>query len=418
MSTELPGEFNRDLQFYKFCAYGFLKNLRFFDPFLILFFRSRGLSFLQIGTLYAFREISVNLLEIPTGFIADGIGKRKSMLFSFFTYIISFIIFYFSKQFGFFIFAMLFFANGEAFRTGTHKAMIFQYLQIKGWEKSKVDYYGHTRAASQLGSALSALIAGAIVYFSPDIDRVFLFSLIPYGLDFVLMLSYPASLDGELKKAALSELGQRFKKIGGDFVRSLKSPQARRAILNMSAFDAYFKSAKDFLQPLLKQLALGMVIFGSLSKEKRSAVVIAIVYFTLYLLTSFASVNASAFSKRFTHKSRAMNLTLIAGITTGLLAGIFYHWSFYIPAVILFILLNITENLRKPINVGHIGESFPKNTLSTTFSVASQFQTLLSAVLVMLIGFISDRIGVGAGLGITALLLLPFLPLLWVKKHY
>ncbi len=30
--------FNKDLQFYKFCAYGFLKNLRFFEPFLMLFF--------------------------------------------------------------------------------------------------------------------------------------------------------------------------------------------------------------------------------------------------------------------------------------------------------------------------------------------------------------------------------------------
>ncbi len=29
--------------FHKFRAYGFLKNLRFFDPFLILFFREMGL---------------------------------------------------------------------------------------------------------------------------------------------------------------------------------------------------------------------------------------------------------------------------------------------------------------------------------------------------------------------------------------
>ncbi len=410
--------FARDLQFYKFCTYGFLKNLRFFDPFLILFFRSRGLSFLEIGSLYAIREIFVNFLEIPTGFIADGIGKRKSMLFSFATYILSFIIFYFSRSFVIFAIAMLFFANGDAFRTGTHKAMIFRYLQIKGWEKAKTDYYGHTRAASQLGSALSALIAGAIVYFSPDLDRVFLFSLIPYVLDFTLMLTYPASLDGDLKKAAISELGKRFKQIGTDFIHSLKSSQARRAILNMSAFDAYFKAAKDFLQPLLKQLALGMVILGSLSKEKRSALVIAIVYFTLYLLTSFASVNADAFAKKFDNKARAMNLTLIIGIFTGLLIGIFYHWAFYVIAVILFIILNIAENLRKPINVGHIGESFPKNTLSTTFSVASQFQTLLSALLVLLIGFLSDHVGVGAGIGITAVLLLPFLPMIWVKDTY
>ena len=39
--------------FWKFRLYGFLKNLRFFDPFLILFLREMGLSFLEIGIILA-----------------------------------------------------------------------------------------------------------------------------------------------------------------------------------------------------------------------------------------------------------------------------------------------------------------------------------------------------------------------------
>jgi len=38
-----------DKLFPRFSAYGFLKNLRFFDPFIILIFREAGLSFLDIG---------------------------------------------------------------------------------------------------------------------------------------------------------------------------------------------------------------------------------------------------------------------------------------------------------------------------------------------------------------------------------
>ncbi|MFO7780135.1 MAG: hypothetical protein R6W94_00755, partial [Spirochaetia bacterium] len=45
--------FPRDLQYAKFSAYGFLKNLRFFEPFMILFLLGQGLSYLQVGTLYA-----------------------------------------------------------------------------------------------------------------------------------------------------------------------------------------------------------------------------------------------------------------------------------------------------------------------------------------------------------------------------
>ena len=39
--------FRKDLQYYKFCLYGFLKNLRFFEAFLILFFLEGGLSFFE-----------------------------------------------------------------------------------------------------------------------------------------------------------------------------------------------------------------------------------------------------------------------------------------------------------------------------------------------------------------------------------
>jgi len=87
-------KYQRNLQYYKFCLYGFLKNQKFFDPFLILFFIDAGLSFLQIGTLYAVREISTNILEIPTGIAADSLGRRKTMICSFIFYIISFAVFF------------------------------------------------------------------------------------------------------------------------------------------------------------------------------------------------------------------------------------------------------------------------------------------------------------------------------------
>ena len=85
----------KDLQFYKFSAYGFLKNLRFFEPFLILFFLEMGINYVQIGVLMAIREITTNLLELPTGMVADSFGRRISMIFSFLSYIGSFLVFTF-----------------------------------------------------------------------------------------------------------------------------------------------------------------------------------------------------------------------------------------------------------------------------------------------------------------------------------
>ena len=65
---------------FRFSLYGFLKNQQYYDPFLILAFRSKGLSFTQIGLLIGFRELCINLMEVPTGAIADVAGRRRSSM--------------------------------------------------------------------------------------------------------------------------------------------------------------------------------------------------------------------------------------------------------------------------------------------------------------------------------------------------
>jgi len=77
----------KDRQFYKFALYGFLKNLNFSEPFIILFFRQEGLSFTAIGLLFSIRSVLVNVLEIPSGIFADGYGKRRAMMLCFAAYI-------------------------------------------------------------------------------------------------------------------------------------------------------------------------------------------------------------------------------------------------------------------------------------------------------------------------------------------
>ena len=192
-------KFRKDLQYYKFCTYGFLKNLRFFEPFLILFFLEKDLSYLQIGVLYTLREVTRNILEVPAGVAADVLGRRRTMISSFSFYILSFLIYSLSRSMLLLAAATVVFGLGEAFRTGTHKAMIFDYLERYGWADQKVHYYGNTRSWSQAGSALSALLAAALVFHSGRYLYIFLYSTIPYVLGLGLMLTYPAWLDGQAR---------------------------------------------------------------------------------------------------------------------------------------------------------------------------------------------------------------------------
>jgi MFS family permease len=389
--------FDRDLQYYKFCAYGFLKDLRFFEPFLLLLFLDKGLSFLQVGSLYALREVMINIVEIPSGIMADAMGRRRTMIMSFLAYIASFGLFYFSRSYPALLGAMAVFAFGDAFRTGTHKAMIFDYLKLKGWADQKTHYYGHTRSWSQRGAALSALIAASLVFFHGSYGPVFLFTIIPYVLDLLLMMSYPAVLDGP-RHATRGALRDEFVHVMKSFISSFRNPAALRAIANQALYTGYYKASKDYLQPMLKALALGLPIFLDHADKERSALVIGVVYFGLYLATSYAAKSSGSFAERFDGLVRPLNGTLFTGIGLGLASGAAYALGLPALSILLYIGIYLVENLRKPMGIAYVSERMNQDALATALSAESQAETLFAAVIALALGFAADLWGPGLGI--------------------
>ena len=61
---------------WRFCAYGFLKNQCYIEPFLLLALSGRGMSFLAIGTLLAIRDLATAVLSF-LGFAASPRGSSS-----------------------------------------------------------------------------------------------------------------------------------------------------------------------------------------------------------------------------------------------------------------------------------------------------------------------------------------------------
>ena len=407
----------RDRMFYRFSLYGFLKNLRFFDPFILLIFRSYGLSYLQIGLLYSIRDIAANILEIPTGVLADSFGRRRAMVFAFVSYILSFVMFYFLEDFLFLSLAMILFAFGEAFRSGTHKALILTYLKQKKISDLKVAYYGLTRSASQFGSAINALIAAGIVFYSGSYRVMFLAATIPYTLDLINVVTYPKSLDGELHRAQKEDILNKVKTTFQEFLRIFTKGSVLKALLNSSSFGGLFRAIKDYLQPVLALMALSMSIFAQMEDTRREALVIGLVYFFIYLLTSFASRRAFRFTKRFSSLPAAVNISYLIGIGLLFLSGIMTRLEFTLAAVILFIGLYVINNIRRPINVGLISDQISSNVMASGLSAEAQLTTMFSALFAPLLGFLADSFGVGDSLALVGLGMLLLFSIVRVRQN-
>lgn len=403
----------KDLQYKKFCSYGFLKNLRFFDAFLLLYFIEIGMDFTQVGILYAARELVINLAEIPSGVVADSFGRRRSLLLAFGLYVISFVLFYYSTNFHLLLAAMIMMGMGDAFRSGTHKGMIMDYLKIHDMEDYKVQYYGATRSWSQRGSALSALVAGIIVFFSSDYRTIYLVAIVPYILNFVNILTYPSSLDVALKKKNKSMAGWR--QLLSAIIRSVRQKEVVQVINSAALHSAYLKSIKDYIQPLIVHLSLLIPLGLAIDSKSKSGIVVGLVYFVIYLLTSIAS--KKAYKVLEYRIPRLPTRSLLLGFVIGLLSGVFYYCELWIVSIILFVSVFLIENIRKPIMTGLLVDQVPNEILTSVLSSQSFYATLATSLISVGIGVLADSLGVGLALAIVSFILMAMTLLINLAWH-
>lgn len=376
---------------FRFSLYGFLKNQRYYDAFLILAFREKGLSFFQIGLLIGFREICTNLFEIPSGAVADLYGRRRAMIFSFVAYIVSFATFALSESLFLLFGGMFFFGLGDAFRSGTHKAMIFDWLRLQGRSDEKTKIYGYTRSWSQMGSAVSVLIAGALVFYRGNFTDIFWFSIIPYTFNIVNFFGYPAALDGDRKsefsfKAVAALLGKALK-------LSVQFPPLRRLVFEGMGFEGMFKASKDYLQPILKQTAIAMPLLLTLDESKRAALLVAGVYFVLYFLSSFASRNSHKVTEWQGSDEGAARVMwwVNLGLYTLLMPAL---WFDTYPAIIaLFVGLAILQNFWRPGLISRFNAQSTPEMSATVLSIEAQAKSLATIVLAPSLGWLVDVVG-------------------------
>lgn len=388
---------------FQFSLYGFLKNLRFFEAFLFLFLRDKGLSFTDIGLLLAFKEVLVNLFNIPTGAIADLYGRKKSLIFALLAYVISFVIFSYSSSLLLLYAAMFLFGVGESFRSGTHKAMIFDYLRLQNRLKDKTLIYGQTRSWSQRGSAVSVLIGAAIVYWGAGYKHIFLYSIIPYLIGIINIALYPSYLDQK------NETGSSIQEVFRHLVKTTKkcwnSIGLRHLILQSTLYEGQYRSVKDYLQILIGLMAAALPFLLNLEAERKTAVFIAFIYFILYIISSYASKYSHKFLSYFQTEDQAIRrIMLFTGIllfisALGVLTSILWL------SILCFILIFNLQNVVRPIMTARYDDLSASEEQATILSVESQANSVGIFLLAPLLGHLADHYSVAYAFLLCSLIL-------------
>jgi fumarate reductase subunit C len=281
----------------------------------------------------------------------------------------------------------------------------------------KVAYYGMTRSASQLGSALNALIAAGLVFYTGNYRIMFLASVIPYVLDLINLSLYPAELDGKIAPDKGIGFWKRVSETMSSFWDIFQDSYQLRTILNSASYIGVFKTTKDYLQPVLAAWVLSAAFFPGFETTRREAVAIGLVYFLIYLMTSFASRKAYSISRRFSSMIKAVNITYLVGISLLLAAGILTYLEMEPLAVACFIGMFLVNNIRRPINVGVISDQISSRVMASGLSAESLLTTLITAVFAPLLGYLVDHYGLGSGLSMLGMIMFTlFIPVRVLEK--
>ncbi len=373
-------------QINKFGFYGFFKNLRFFDPVLLIYLSSYGLTTFHIGVLYAIREIIIWIFEVPSGVIADQYGKKTELMVCFLFYIASFLVFALGGSFIWFILAMVLFGLGEAFRSGTHKSIIMAYLDQEDMSDQKSKTYGKTRSFSMYGSMFSSLFTIVLVIFLPDLKFLFFLAVIPYVIDLLLIASYPNSLNG--KKATTFNLKSFYQEGRNTIGYAFKDSKMRSILISSSSYQAAFKILKDFVQLILLSIPITILLFPQISAADHVEIYSAMMYAFIFFLSALTS-RFSYLLLKFSNHERLTKLMWLTSGLASLLIGFFISNIFIV--FLGFILLYVFLNLRKPLMVEIIGDHADKERRASILSIDSQLTSIFIIVFAPLLGYLTDQ---------------------------
>ena len=110
----------------------FFSALYFYHHVVSIYLQGRGLGFVEINSLWGIIVLVQAVCEVPTGVIADRIGRKPSILIAQLLQLAGELIFLFGRNYYHFIFSCVAAGIGFSFLSGSFEAMMYDSLKEAG----------------------------------------------------------------------------------------------------------------------------------------------------------------------------------------------------------------------------------------------------------------------------------------------
>lgn len=242
----------------KFYAFKFLESFVFFSAVLVPFFTQwGGITLAQTQIIQSWFMFWVFVAEVPTGTIADLMGRKYSLMLGTIVFGIGTYIYGLSPNFYNFLLAEFILAIAFALLSGADEALLYDLLKEGGREEDAKSIFGKARMFNLLGMMLSAPI-GSLIAAKWGLNYPTMFTTIPM---FVAAL-IASTLHEPTRANIVSESSRYIDVIKEGFKYFIKHPILRRLAVNgiVVATASYY--IIWWYQPLLLNAGINVGVYG------------------------------------------------------------------------------------------------------------------------------------------------------------
>ena len=144
----------------------FITNLNMQRSVWVLYLAYCGLSLAQIGLLEGIYHATSILCEIPSGAVADLLGRKRSMILSRICIGVSCLLMLFSRSFGLFVLSFVIQALGNNFNSGSEEALVYDSMKCIGQEEQYMRVCGRLNVILEVSQGIATVAGGILAEYS------------------------------------------------------------------------------------------------------------------------------------------------------------------------------------------------------------------------------------------------------------
>lgn len=143
-----------------------VRNFALFVPIIVPFWQENGLNQTQIFLLQSFFALAIVLLEVPTGYFADCVGRKQSVLLGAILSTFGFV--FYSIAYGFFpiLLSEILLGIGYSFLSGADTALAYDSFAAEGNHQDYLRFESRSNGLMGISEATASIIGGFLVVVS------------------------------------------------------------------------------------------------------------------------------------------------------------------------------------------------------------------------------------------------------------